>query len=62
MKEERKAVLTFDLAKAMYEGNDEQLRQLALSTFPELNKPKITRWEELESFGGIWVDNNGNRS
>ena len=38
MKEERKAVLSFELAKQMYEGSDEQLRQLALSTFPELGK------------------------
>jgi len=37
--EQRKAVLSFDLAKRLFDGNDENLKQLALDTYPELSPP-----------------------
>jgi hypothetical protein len=55
MKEERKAVLSFELAKQMYEGSDEPLRQLALDTYPELGK--ISSEEKfLEMLNGCTVE------
>jgi len=38
MEKERNAVLSFELAKQMFEGSDEQLKRLALDTYPELGK------------------------
>jgi len=38
MEKERKVVLSFELAKQMYEGSDDKLKRLALDTYPELGR------------------------
>jgi len=58
MEKERNAVLTFEVAKQMYEGSDEQLKQLALSTFPELGKPSAEE-RFLKILNGCEIDISG---
>ena len=55
MEKERKAVLSFELAKQMFEGSDEQLKQLALNTYPELGKVSAEA-RFLELLNGCNVD------
>jgi hypothetical protein len=52
--ETRNAVLTIESAKKMFESGDENLRQLALDTFPELRG--LQKWEELDRISGYYVN------
>lgn len=55
MKQERNAVLSLEVAKKMFEGDDSQLKQLALDTYPELGK-KSAEDRFLELFNGCMVE------
>jgi hypothetical protein len=55
MKEERKAVLSFELAKQMFESGDENLKRLALDTYPELGRVSAEE-RFLELLNGCTVE------
>jgi hypothetical protein len=57
--ETRKIKLTLDTASRWYNGNNKELKELALTTFPELGKKALPKsWEELEEISGYWVNAN----
>jgi hypothetical protein len=57
--ETREIKLTLDTASRWYNGNDAELKELALTTFPELGKKSLPKsWEELEEISGYWVNAN----
>lgn len=51
MKDTRSIKITLDTAKQMYQSQDENIRQLALSAYPELSEPKYPKWEDIEVSG-----------
>ncbi len=54
--ETRKIKLTKTTAERWLNGNNEELKQLALSTFPELGKKVLPKnWEELEKVSGYYA-------
>jgi len=54
--ETRKIKLTIDTATRWYNGNDAELKELALTTFPELGKKALPKsWEELGIVDGWYV-------
>jgi hypothetical protein len=55
--ETREIKLTLDTASRWYNGNDKELKELALTTFPELGKKELPKsWEELDWLDGYYVD------
>jgi hypothetical protein len=57
--ETREIKLTLDTATRWYNGNDAELKELALTTFPELGKKSLPKsWEELKEINGYWVNAN----
>lgn len=52
--------LSLELAKKMYEGTNEELKQFALENYPELGKKPLPKsWEELEDKKGWFVNGLG---
>lgn len=55
--ETRNIKLTLETATRWYNGSDEELKQLALQTYPELGKKELPKtWEELEIKRGYCTD------
>ena len=55
--ETREIKLTIDTATRWYNGNDAELKELALTTFPELGKKSLPKsWEGLGLVGGYFVN------
>ena len=55
----RNLELSQETAKRWHEGTDEELKQLALQTYPELaNKELPKTWEELRKIKGYYVGAN----
>lgn len=55
----RNLELSQETAKRWYEGTDEELKQLALKTYPELGKKELPEnWKELDEINGYYVSNN----
>lgn len=55
----RNLELSQETAKRWYEGTDEELKALALQTYPELGKKQLPKsWEELQRVSGYYVNNN----
>jgi hypothetical protein len=53
----RNLELSQETAKRWYEGTDEELKQLALQTYPELGKNKLPiTWNGLEQVYGYYID------
>lgn len=58
----RNLELSQETAKRWYEGTDEELKQLALQTYPEMaNKQLPKSWEELRKIKGYYVGANTSR-
>lgn len=54
----RNLELSQETAKRWYEGTDEELKALALQTYPELGKKKLPiTWNGLEQVYGYYVNN-----
>ena len=54
--ETREIKITLSTAERWINGNDTELKELALTTFPELGKKALPKsWEELGGFDGFWV-------
>jgi hypothetical protein len=57
--EKRNIELTIETAERWFNGCDRELKQLALQTFPELEKNKLPKsWEELDDTSGWFVTPN----
>lgn len=55
--EKRNLQISFEQAKNWYNGTNEELKQLALETFPELAKKELPKtWEELKEIKGYFVN------
>lgn len=55
--ETRELKITLDTATRWYNGHDNELKELAVQTFPELEKPKrAMSFEELGKVSGYYVD------
>jgi hypothetical protein len=55
--ETREIKLTLDTATRWYNGNDAELKELALTTFPELGKKALPKsWEDLKKISGYFTD------
>ena len=55
----RNLELSQETAKRWYEGIDEELKALALQTYPELGKKQLPKsWGELQRVLGYYVNNN----
>jgi hypothetical protein len=55
--ETRNLKISKETANRWYNGNDEELKQLALQTFPELAEKELPKsWEELGEIDGWYVD------
>jgi hypothetical protein len=54
---ERQILLKEEVAIRWYNGNNTELKELALTTFPELGKKALPKsWEELDWLDGYYVD------
>jgi translation initiation factor 2 beta subunit (eIF-2beta)/eIF-5 len=54
--ETRNLKISKEIANRWYNGNDEELKQLALQTFPELAEKELPKsWEELGEIDGYYV-------
>jgi hypothetical protein len=54
--ETREIKISLETATRWYNGNDKELKQLALQTYPELLKKELPKsWEELGKFNGYYV-------
>lgn len=54
----RNLSITIDQAKGWLKSDIKELKDLALKTFPEIEKKELPKtWEELEKVGGWFVDN-----
>jgi len=54
--ETRKIKITLATAERWFNGNDAELKELALTTFPELGKKSLPKsWEELGEIVGYYV-------
>jgi hypothetical protein len=57
--ETRNLKISKETANRWYKGNDEELKQLALQTFPELAEKELPKsWEELEEIDGYYINSN----
>ena len=57
--ETRNLKISKETANRWYNGNDTELKQLALQTFPELGEKELPKsWEELEGVSGYYIDDN----
>ena len=57
--ETRNLKISKETANRWYNGSDEELKQLALQTFPELAEKELPKsWEELEDVSGYYIDDN----
>lgn len=57
MTKKRNLSIDYDTAKKWYEGTNEELKQLALETFPELSKKELPKtWNELKRIKGFYVN------
>lgn len=55
--EERNIKITIETAERLYNGSDEELKALAIQTYPELNKPKwAEKWYDLKEVNGFYVN------
>lgn len=55
--EKRNLQISYEQAENWYNGTNEELKQLALETFPELGKKELPKtWEELRKISGFYVD------
>ena len=53
----REIKISIETAQRWANGTDEELKGLALGTYPELAKKELPKsWEELEIINGYWVD------
>lgn len=54
--EKRVIQITIETATRWYNGNDQELKSLAVQTYPELEKPKwATKWADLDNADGYFV-------
>jgi hypothetical protein len=57
--ETRNLKISKETANRWYNGNDTELKQLALQTFPELEEKELPKsWEELEEIDGYYTNSN----
>jgi hypothetical protein len=55
--ETRNVKISLETATRWYNGTDNELKELALTTYPELDKKELPKsWEELESVKGFYSD------
>jgi hypothetical protein len=55
--ETRNVQLSLEMAKKWFEGDNTELKDLAVQTYPELAKKQLPKsWEELGEISGAWVD------
>ena len=55
----REIKISLDTATRWYNGTDEELKGLAIQTYPELAKKELPKtWEELEQISGCYVKGN----
>lgn len=53
----RNLELSQETAKRWYEGTDEELKALALQTYPELAKKELPKsWQELKKLSGCYIN------
>jgi len=56
--ETRNVKISLETAQRWYNGTDNELKELAVQTYPELAKKEIPKsWEELENIEGYYVSN-----
>ena len=56
--EQRKIKITIETAQRWYGSNDEELKQLAVQTWPEVAEVKLPeRWDDLKEIKGFFVMN-----
>jgi hypothetical protein len=55
--ETREIKITLSTAERWINGNDAELKELALTTFPEFGKKTLPKsWEEFERISGFFID------
>lgn len=55
--EKRKIQITIETAERWYNGCDRELKELAVQTFPELEKKSLPKtWDQLKYVRGFWVN------
>ena len=55
--ETRNVQLSLEMAKKWFEGDNTELKDLAVQTYPELSKKQLPKsWEELENISGAYVN------
>jgi uncharacterized protein (DUF608 family) len=56
--EKRKIKIGLETAQRWYGSSDEELKQLAVQTWPEVAEVKLPeRWEDLKEIGGYYINN-----
>jgi hypothetical protein len=57
--EKRKMEIGLETAQRWYGSSDEELKQLAVQTWPEVAEVKLPeRWEDLKRIGGFYIGDN----
>lgn len=57
----REIKISLEIAQRWANGTDEELKGLALQTYPELAKKELPKsWEQLGMISGSWIDYNSN--
>jgi hypothetical protein len=55
--ETRNVKISLETAQRWYNGNDNELKQLAVQTYPEVAKKELPKsWEQLKSIEGYFVE------
>jgi hypothetical protein len=55
--ETRNVKISLETATRWHNGNDEELKQLAIHTYPELKNPKLPNsWYDLKNISGFYTD------
>jgi len=55
--EKRNLKISFETATRWYNGTDNELKELAVQTYPELAKKELPKsWEELEEINGYYIN------
>jgi hypothetical protein len=57
--ETRTIKISLETAQRWYNGTDNELKELAVQTYPEVAKKELPKsWEELEKINGYWICSN----
>jgi len=54
--EKRSIKIDLDTAKQMYQSQDDNIKKLALSAYPELEEPKYPEWNKLTPICGYFIN------